>query len=115
MKTNVVNVAPQLRKPIPDVYGAPGGELQHEFDVDTFIDADPGDVLTLSANLATGEPLPSWVRFDPDSRRFHGRVPKTSPPERASSSTTLTKTKVDGQPSFAGGTPVPLSELIGAL
>jgi AAA family ATP:ADP antiporter len=78
VKTNVVNVAPQLRKPIPDVYGAPGGELQHEFDVDTFIDTDPGDVLTLSANLATGEPLPSWVRFDPDSRRFHGRVPKTA-------------------------------------
>jgi AAA family ATP:ADP antiporter len=78
VRTNVMNVAPELRKPIPDVYAAPGGDLLHEFDEDTFVDTDPGDVMTFSAQLATGEPLPSWVRFEPDSRRFRGRVPKSA-------------------------------------
>jgi len=78
VRTNVINVAPELRKPIPDVRAAPGTELAYEFDEDTFIDTDPGDVLTLSAHLATGDPLPSWVRFNADERRFHGRVPKSA-------------------------------------
>ncbi len=75
VRTNVMNVAPELKKPIPDAHAAPGGDLLHEFEDDTFIDADPGDVLTLSAQLATGQPLPNWVRFEPESRRFVGRVP----------------------------------------
>jgi len=75
VRTNVMNVAPELNKPIPDAHVTPGGDLTHEFDDDTFIDADPGDVLTLSAQLATGQPLPSWVQFEPGSRRFSGRVP----------------------------------------
>jgi len=78
LKTNVANVAPELKKQIPDAHAAPGGDFVHEFDEDTFIDADPGDVITFSAQLATGEPLPSWVRFEPDARRFHGRVPKSA-------------------------------------
>jgi len=78
VKTNVMNVAPELRKPIPDVHVAPGGDLLHEFDEDTFVDTDPGDVMTFSAQLATGEPLPAWVRFEPDSRRFRGRVPQSA-------------------------------------
>lgn len=75
VRTNVINVAPELNKPIPDAHVTPGGDLVHQFEDDTFIDADPGDVLTLSAQLATGQPLPNWVRFEPDSRRFVGRVP----------------------------------------
>ena len=35
-------------------------------------------VLTLSAQLATGQPLPSWVQFEPASRRFSGRVPPSA-------------------------------------
>jgi hypothetical protein len=76
VKTNVLNVAPELRKPIPDAHVMPGGDLLHEFDEDTFVDTDPGDVMTFTAQLATGSPLPSWVHFEPDRRRFRGRVPR---------------------------------------
>ena len=75
VKTNVLNVAPELRKPIPDAYVPPGGDLLHEFDDDTFVDTDPGDIMTFSAQLATGAPLPSWVHFDPNHRRFRGQAP----------------------------------------
>ncbi|MBA0219929.1 putative Ig domain-containing protein, partial [Pectobacterium brasiliense] len=37
----------------------------------TFSDAD-GDTLTLSATLADGSPLPSWLRFDPAIGTFSG-------------------------------------------
>src|SRR2546428_11994184 len=30
----------------------------------TFADQDAGDTLTLSASLASGDPLPAWLRFD---------------------------------------------------
>ncbi len=78
VRTNVMNVAPQLTKPIPDVHVSPGGDLLHEFDEDTFVDTDPGDVMTFSAQLATGEPLPTWVQFDPGARRFRGRAPQSA-------------------------------------
>ena len=38
----------------------------------TFQDADAGDRLTISATLSNGDPLPSWMTFDPVSRQFSG-------------------------------------------
>jgi hypothetical protein len=38
----------------------------------TFADVDSGDVQTLSATLANGTPLPSWLTFNPESRTFSG-------------------------------------------
>ena len=69
---------PELQKAIPNAHVPPGTKFLHGFDEDTFIDKDPGDVLTFSAQLATGEPLPTWVRFEPASRRFHGRAPESA-------------------------------------
>jgi hypothetical protein len=43
--------------------------------VDAFMDADPGDVLRLAARLADGRPLPAWLKFDPQVRRFSGQPP----------------------------------------
>ena len=40
--------------------------------VDAFSDADPGDVLSYSANLADGSDLPGWLSFDPATRTFSG-------------------------------------------
>ena len=37
-----------------------------------FSDQDVGDVLTLSASLADGNDLPSWLQFDADSGEFSG-------------------------------------------
>ena len=38
----------------------------------SFSDVDVGDSLTLSATLADGSPLPSWLSFDPATQTFSG-------------------------------------------
>ena len=42
---------------------------------DAFRDADPGDVLNLSARCAGGAPLPRWMQFDARRRTFLGSCP----------------------------------------
>jgi uncharacterized repeat protein (TIGR01451 family) len=39
---------------------------------DTFIDRDPGDTLTYTAAQSTGQPLPSWLTFNPNTLTFSG-------------------------------------------
>jgi AAA family ATP:ADP antiporter len=80
-KENVINVAPEVGRPIPDLAYVPGRPFEHKVDGDAFVDADPGDVLHLTARLADGEPLPAWLRFDPRSRRFTGNPPGDVPTE----------------------------------
>jgi AAA family ATP:ADP antiporter len=75
VKTNVLNVAPELNRPIPDVHAAPGSALTHALAPDTFIDKDPGDVMTLTAQQASGAPLPHWLEFDARQQMFRGSVP----------------------------------------
>lgn len=41
----------------------------------SFVDLNPGTVLTYEATLANGNPLPSWLRFDAGARRFTGVAP----------------------------------------
>jgi ATP:ADP antiporter, AAA family len=72
---NVTNVAPQAVRPIEDLAYAPGQALEHVIAEDSFMDADPGDVLHLSARLADGRQLPPWLRFDAQQRRFTGQPP----------------------------------------
>jgi AAA family ATP:ADP antiporter len=72
---NVTNVAPEASRPIGDVAYEPGRPLRHVVVEDAFVDADPGDVLYLSARLEDGRPLPAWLRFDPKSRAFAGAAP----------------------------------------
>jgi len=72
---NVINVAPEVGRPIPDVTCCAGRPVEHYVPADAFIDADPGDVLHLAARLSDGRPLPPWLRFDPRTRRFSGHAP----------------------------------------
>lgn len=72
---NVINVAPEIGAPIPDVTCPAGRPLEHRVPSDAFVDADPGDVLHLAARLADGRPLPAWLRFDPGTRCFRGQPP----------------------------------------
>lgn len=72
---NVINVAPEVGRPIPDAACRAGHSVEHGVPADAFVDADPGDVLHLSARLADGRPLPAWLRFDARSARFTGRAP----------------------------------------
>ena len=72
---NVINVAPEVGAPIPDVTCHAGRPVEHRVPANAFVDADPGDVLHLAARLADGRPLPAWLRFDPKTRRFSGQPP----------------------------------------
>ena len=51
-----------------------GNSSQFEYTIpfNAFIDRDPGDILTYSATLANGQPLPSWLNFNPNTRTFSG-------------------------------------------
>jgi AAA family ATP:ADP antiporter len=68
---NLTNEAPRLNRPIPDAHWSPGTDLEHLIPPDAFVDSDPGDVMTLSARLADGSPLPEWLSFDHHHGRFH--------------------------------------------
>jgi VCBS repeat-containing protein len=57
---------------------------------DTFTDVD-GDTLALSATLADGTALPTWLRFDATSRTFSG-----TPPSNFNGSLALRVTASDG-------------------
>jgi AAA family ATP:ADP antiporter len=72
---NVINVAPEVANPIMDLLYIPGQPFRHLIAADSFRDADPGDVLRLSARLADGRPLPKWMRFDTYQRVFSGVAP----------------------------------------
>ena len=51
-----------------------GNSSQFEYTIpfNAFIDRDPGDILTYSATLENGQPLPSWLNFNPNTRTFSG-------------------------------------------
>jgi len=40
-----------------------------------FRESDPTAVVKVEAQLATGQPLPSWITFDPDNGRFTAKPP----------------------------------------
>ncbi|HET9484812.1 MAG TPA: putative Ig domain-containing protein [Xanthomonadales bacterium] len=69
---NLTNAAPQLTRPIPHAEWHPDEPFEHALPRDLFVDHDPGDVLTLSAQRHDGSPLPDWLRFDARRHRFHG-------------------------------------------
>jgi AAA family ATP:ADP antiporter len=73
--TNVSNAPPELVRSIPDMEVPAGASFALEVAADTFTDPDPGEVLTLSAALADGGPLPGWMEFDTKRRLFIGTVP----------------------------------------
>ncbi|WP_462386740.1 putative Ig domain-containing protein [Acidovorax sp. Q11] len=65
-----VNSAPVLTKSIADLSIPEGTSLDYLIPSGTFTDSDVGDTLTYSATLASGEALPSWLRFQ--SQRLVG-------------------------------------------
>jgi Ca2+-binding RTX toxin-like protein len=67
-----VNDAPVLAKPIADQNGTAGSAFSLTVPADTFKDVDVGDKLKLSAKLANGDPLPSWLSFNSTTGTFSG-------------------------------------------
>ncbi len=75
MTEKAVMTAPELRGSIADFYFTPGERSHHYLASDAFVDADPGDILTLAAFVDGGQPLPSWLDFEPDKLRFVANPP----------------------------------------
>ncbi|NNF52309.1 MAG: hypothetical protein HKN59_07695 [Gammaproteobacteria bacterium] len=77
MRKNVSATAPVLARSLPDLSARPGEALAHQLDSDSFVDADPGDILVFRASLSDGTHLPSWLHFDRDALAFTGNVPES--------------------------------------
>ncbi|WP_310449086.1 filamentous hemagglutinin N-terminal domain-containing protein [Sulfuritalea sp.] len=60
-----------------EVVGTVSGGQSFNFTLpdDTFTHTNPNAVVSLSARQANGQPLPSWVRFDPQSGSISGTPP----------------------------------------
>ncbi|NUN10791.1 MAG: putative Ig domain-containing protein [Ignavibacteriaceae bacterium] len=66
------NFAPYLNNLIPNQSGLTGQSFTYTIPDSTFIDDDGNNSLTFSAVLSNGNPLPSWLSFDPGTRTFTG-------------------------------------------
>ncbi|MFB2897894.1 beta strand repeat-containing protein, partial [Aerosakkonemataceae cyanobacterium BLCC-F50] len=69
---NPVNDAPVVNLPVNNQTATVNSLFNFTFAADSFKDIDVGDTLTYSASLTTGNPLPSWLTFNPSSRNFIG-------------------------------------------
>lgn len=72
------NRAPVVSYPEADSNWTEGVAMYFEIPAGTFSDPD-GNPLTISAKLANGDPLPSWLTFSPSTSRFQGTAPAGSP------------------------------------
>ncbi len=73
--TLIVHTPPSLAIPIADQVVTTAQPFILSLAPDTFEDADPGDVLSLSATLVDASPLPGWLTFSPTTRTFTGAPP----------------------------------------
>jgi hypothetical protein len=64
------NFAPYLKTQIPNQIDTTGTPYSYAFPDSTFVDDDGNNTLTYSAALSSGNPLPSWLNFDPGTRTF---------------------------------------------
>jgi len=73
------NNAPMLGEPqMADQAAVDGAAFSYQIPATSFIDFDIGtgtDVMVLTATLADGSPLPSWLTFNAATRTFSGTVP----------------------------------------
>src|SRR5438034_1225263 len=67
-----VNHVPSVSNPIADQSTPEDAPFSFVVPANTFADQDAGDTLTLSAILASGDPLPAWLSFDANTGRFSG-------------------------------------------
>ncbi len=66
------NDAPELAAALADQNAAQGQSFSFVLPAGSFSDQDMGDLLTYTATLASGAPLPEWLVFDDASHAFSG-------------------------------------------
>ncbi|MBK4730962.1 putative Ig domain-containing protein, partial [Oxynema sp. CENA135] len=69
--SDVPNESPVVATPIADTSATAEEAFNFAIPAGTFSDPD-GDPLTYTATLANGDPLPSWLTFDPATGAFSG-------------------------------------------
>lgn len=69
---NGVNDAPTVANLIADQTTLEDGFFSFTIPSNTFADVDAGDSLTYNATLANGNPLPTWLSFNANTRTFSG-------------------------------------------
>ena len=67
-----VNDAPRLSNPLADLSATAGVTFNYVVPVNTFTDIDVADGVTLTAQLAGGGALPSWLNFNAATGTFSG-------------------------------------------
>ncbi|MFZ6800379.1 calcium-binding protein [Undibacterium sp. Di24W] len=67
-----VNKSPIVAIPLPDQTAAQGVLFNFTVSATAFTDPDIGDTLTYRAELAGGDALPSWLKFNAVTRTFSG-------------------------------------------
>lgn len=67
-----VNDPPTVAIPIPDRPAVERQPFSYQISIGSFSDVDPDTVITFTALLADGSPLPAWLAFNPDTRIFYG-------------------------------------------
>lgn len=70
------NAPPQVAHKLDDRLAPPGQLVSFQIPRDSFVDPDPGDVLSFSAECQDGGPLPAWLTFDPRTLMFRGMAPE---------------------------------------
>ncbi|XZE19693.1 VCBS domain-containing protein [Pirellulaceae bacterium SH449] len=66
------NDAPNIENPLQSQWAVEDRPFSFTIPANTFADVDAGDTLTYTATLANGDPLPSWLLFDPATGTFSG-------------------------------------------
>ena len=66
------NAAPTLTAPLGQVPATEDAAFSWVLPAAAFVDPDPGDALTYAADRPDGDPLPTWLTFDPDTRTLSG-------------------------------------------
>ncbi|MBX9256369.1 putative Ig domain-containing protein, partial [Desmonostoc muscorum CCALA 125] len=69
---NDVNNAPTVANAIADKTTLEDSAFNFTVPSNTFADVDAGDTLTYTATLDNGNPLPSWLSFNANTRTFSG-------------------------------------------
>ena len=75
---NGANDAPTVANSLADSSAVENSLFNFTFAANTFNDVDTGDSFTYSASLADGNPLPSWLSFNANTRTFSGTPTATN-------------------------------------
>ena len=86
--------APRVAQALPDASAFAGQPFSYTVPAGSFVDANAGDMLSLSASLVDGGALPRWLEFAPERGAFSGTAPLSA--KGLSYAVTVSATDADG-------------------